>query len=400
MTILDIAQEMKGKLRDGYDASQAGGAARTSTMSYGTATADSVNGFVTIIMDNAVADGSAYDPADYEFTVACDSPISNGDRVAYIVIDGVGKAISLGGLTDMATTADTNAANAIAIANATGQYFFHDGNGAHVSTVANNPNSGRNVILNTQGLLFRDGTTNLAYFTPTSIALGMNCTINSTVGSEGTVALSLYNLVNLKLKRILFMPWYTGSTPPVGNTKSATVIDSAFVADEIQTGGHIDGNTALFNKLRSSEYYDGDGVLMDTTRGASAFLTNTAAASTTTSLAKVTLGSTIVRSDSNLFAKSSNGIQCKKAGTVLVSGEVYCQNLGTTNNLAVDIYKGTASQFEVVQSCGMTGFATAAITPRALTVAANDVISLYVKSTTAATSGIPVGGACLTVTYM
>lgn len=47
------------------------------------------------------------------------------------------------------------------IAEATGQYFWHDDNGAHVSTEKGNPAGGRNAVWNSLGMLFRAGAMNL-----------------------------------------------------------------------------------------------------------------------------------------------------------------------------------------------------------------------------------------------
>lgn len=58
---------------------------------------------------------------------------------------------------------------AMAIATATKQYFWHDTQGAHVGTIANNNNTGYNSLWNTNGMLFRENTTNLAAFTTSSI---------------------------------------------------------------------------------------------------------------------------------------------------------------------------------------------------------------------------------------
>lgn len=160
MTILDIAQAMRGKLRDGYSAPQAGGAALTSELSYGTAQADSLNGFVDILMDNMPAGGN---PADYTFSVACDSPISNGDRVAYITIDGVGKAVST------ATVAQI-AQDAADVANATNQYFWNDTNGIHVSTDEGDPDGARNILINSLGILLRKLGNTLVSITETAVA--------------------------------------------------------------------------------------------------------------------------------------------------------------------------------------------------------------------------------------
>lgn len=194
MTLLDVAQAMRGKLRDGYSAPQAGGAAMTSEMAYGTARADSVGGFVEIVMDNMPAGA---DPDDYAFTVACDAPISALDRVALVTINGTSKAVSTATVASIAQSAS-------ATATATNQYFFHDANGAHVATVAGDPDSGRNVTLNSYGLLFRDGTTDLAEFTPTEIKLGENCTLADLDDQVGTVSVDLMHLATLELlmKRI------------------------------------------------------------------------------------------------------------------------------------------------------------------------------------------------------
>ena len=189
MTMLDIAQAMRGKLRDGYSAPQAGGAAMTSEMAYGTARADSVGGFVEIVMDNMP---SGADPDDYAFTVACDAPISKDGRVALVTINGTSKAVSTATVAQIAQSAS-------ATATATNQYFFHDANGAHVATVAGDPDSGRNVTLNSYGLLFRDGATDLAEFTPTEIKLGENCTLADLDDQVGTVSVDLMHLATLNL---------------------------------------------------------------------------------------------------------------------------------------------------------------------------------------------------------
>ena len=49
------------------------------------------------------------------------------------------------------------ASDALDIANATGQYFWHDTNGAHISTESNEPDGERNSLWNSLGMLFRRG---------------------------------------------------------------------------------------------------------------------------------------------------------------------------------------------------------------------------------------------------
>lgn len=92
MSVLDIAQQRKGKLRDGYSTNKAGASEAKTRVEYGTAQGDSSGGFVEIMVDNS----------DESFEVACDSPISDGDRVAYISTNGNGKAVSVSTLADMA----------------------------------------------------------------------------------------------------------------------------------------------------------------------------------------------------------------------------------------------------------------------------------------------------------
>lgn len=163
MTILDIAQSMKGRLRDGLSPTQSGTQPGESEVSFGTATADSSGGFVSIIIDGAPTDDPGYDPADYTFTVPCDSPVTAGDRVSYISDAGRAKAVSV-------ATLSTIAQNADAIATATDQHFWADTNGVHVSTDDDDPAGAQNIVMNSAGVLLREGSDYLAAFTPSAVA--------------------------------------------------------------------------------------------------------------------------------------------------------------------------------------------------------------------------------------
>lgn len=55
-------------------------------------------------------------------------------------------------------TDDTTAKAAQATANATANYFSHDAAGAHVGSVSGNPDSGKNLLMATGKIAFRDGT--------------------------------------------------------------------------------------------------------------------------------------------------------------------------------------------------------------------------------------------------
>ena len=165
MTLLDIAQGMRGNLRDGYSPLQAGAASEDSSVRFGTAVSDSEGGYVTIRMDGAPQEGdSDYDEnGDYTFTVPCDSPISEGSRVSYISAEGRGKAVSVATLAQIAEGAD-------AIATATNQHFWADGNGVHVSTDEADPAGDQNIVMNANGVLLREQSANLAAFTPSAVA--------------------------------------------------------------------------------------------------------------------------------------------------------------------------------------------------------------------------------------
>lgn len=183
MTILDIAQSMKGRLRDGLSQTQSGTQPGESEVAFGTAAADSSGGFVSIIMDGAPTDDPDYDPADYTFEVPCDSPITAGDRVSYISDAGRGKAVSLGTLTQIAEDAD-------AIATATDQHFWADTNGVHVSTDEDDPAGAQNIIMNSAGVLLREGSDYLAAFTPSAVAFydgngNSSSNITASFGSTG-----------------------------------------------------------------------------------------------------------------------------------------------------------------------------------------------------------------------
>ena len=61
----------------------------------------------------------------------------------------------------VARTAQTLAKDAKAIADATGQFFWHDDSGAHVSTEKGNAAGKQNALWNSLGMLFRTGANNL-----------------------------------------------------------------------------------------------------------------------------------------------------------------------------------------------------------------------------------------------
>lgn len=98
--------------------------------------------------------------------------VAAGDTISYEIQGGrvnvTGNASdpaagerAVGAVRKVANAARELARDAKAIAEATGQYFWHDDNGAHVSTEKDNPAGPQNTIWNSLGMLFRVGTTNL-----------------------------------------------------------------------------------------------------------------------------------------------------------------------------------------------------------------------------------------------
>jgi hypothetical protein len=110
----------------------------------------------------------------------------------------------------------------------------------------------------------------------------------------------------------------------------------------------------------------------------------TSSSSTPTSNTKAALNS-ITSTSSNLFALSKNGIQCKRAGYVIITGGWYAHNISSGGG-AILIYKNTSSQGEFVQSVANgVGVAAPVFPPRVISVAADDVIYLYWRSTNSGT---------------
>ena len=81
----------------------------------------------------------------------------------------------------VAAAAGRLAEDAKIIAEATGQFFWHDDNGAHISTEKGNPTGSRNALWNSLGMLFRTGATNLL-----AIVAGSNSGIDVYDGTGNT----------------------------------------------------------------------------------------------------------------------------------------------------------------------------------------------------------------------
>ena len=133
---------------------------------------------------------------------------------------------------------------------------------------------------------------------------------------------------------------------------------------------------------------------------ATATATKSSSTTTATTNTKITLNS-ITSSDSSIFSISSGGIKCALAGTVLVSASMYENNIASGNGgFACRIMNGSnlVGAELVAPFTTSSLMATVTAAPRAITVAANDIIYLYHRSTKAGT--IPANAAYLTVQYI
>ena len=73
-----------------------------------------------------------------------------------------------------ANTANTTAIEAKEQAMTTSNHFFHDSEGAHVTTAENDATTGKNILIGSESMDIRNGTDILAQFSATGIKLGVN----------------------------------------------------------------------------------------------------------------------------------------------------------------------------------------------------------------------------------
>ena len=173
MAILDeLAARLSGRSRAEENIVSTDATTRTYI---GTATSDSSDGSVYVALSEDVTMPDDYDG---EHGVGVEMPttvgVSEGDEVVVTVFGGgTMKAPVVTGnhgwgdaVQEQAANAETIAEQAEAVANATGQHFWPDDDGVHVTEVTQDEwndstgtsyHSGANVLLNALGQLFRDG---------------------------------------------------------------------------------------------------------------------------------------------------------------------------------------------------------------------------------------------------
>lgn len=141
-TELELAQRMFGQ-------STGGGLGQGVRRISATAIADSADGTVELDVGGETVE------------VPVVGHVSSGDEVSVLVEDGVAYAIGTDGWGD---AVQTTASSAEAIATAVNQHVWTDTSGVHVTEQDQDDTTGANVLLNSQGLLLRDGTDDLAAF--------------------------------------------------------------------------------------------------------------------------------------------------------------------------------------------------------------------------------------------
>lgn len=214
-----------------------------------TGSSASADGTAYLVMDADVtpAEGVGDDTDQTVIDVPTSPSVAEGDEVIMTLVgDGPLKTpvvMANPGFGDrqqaQITNAQALATAAEAIASATGQYFWDDGNGAHVTQVtrdewedSSDPNyqSGPNSLWNSLGMLFRDGLNNLLAILTSGIAI------------------------------------YDGT----GNT--ADHILAEFTSDHVRIGGNVPDGTGVESAVQffdqtethdtdmtASTYFDGDG---------------------------------------------------------------------------------------------------------------------------------------------
>lgn len=174
MDAFDLASKLFGNSR----AESRGDVSNSLDILTATGAGDSSDGAATVYLDADVTPADDYDGDDYAIGIPTSPNVIEGDSVL-VGLTGSGPlktpaVISNPGSGDrmqvQISNAETLAEQAEAVASATGQHFWPDDDGVHVTEVTQDEwsdstspsyHSGANVLLNALGQLFRDGLNNI-----------------------------------------------------------------------------------------------------------------------------------------------------------------------------------------------------------------------------------------------
>ena len=141
----------------------------------GLATSDSADGLVRVDLMGYTVSQDGEQSLELPTTV----DVKEGDTVQVTLVGGTGKSPIVTGVVgggdrlsnnvqDAVQTAQ-DAAEAVAEVADVTHYFWHDNDGAHVTTEPDDATTGPNTLIDSTGMYVRDGTTNLAQFTDPTI---------------------------------------------------------------------------------------------------------------------------------------------------------------------------------------------------------------------------------------
>lgn len=141
----------------------------------GTATSDSADGLVMVDLEGYTI--SEDDQQSLELPTTVD--VHEGDTVQVTLVGGVAKSPivtgvvgggdRLSGNVQEAVQTAQDAAEAVAEVADVTHHFWHDDDGAHVTTEPDDATTGPNTLIDSNAMYVRDGTTNLAQFTDPTI---------------------------------------------------------------------------------------------------------------------------------------------------------------------------------------------------------------------------------------
>lgn len=179
MDAFDLASRLFGNSR----AESRGDVSNRLDMLTATGAGDSSDGAATVYLDADVTPADDYDGDDYAIGIPTSPNVIEGDGVL-VGLTGSGAlktpvVISNPGSGDrmqvQISNAETLAQQAEAVATATGQHFWSDTDGAHVTEAERDDwessHTGANSLWNSLGMLFRDGLNNLLAVLTSGIAI-------------------------------------------------------------------------------------------------------------------------------------------------------------------------------------------------------------------------------------
>lgn len=246
MDAFDLASRLFGNSR----AESRGDVSNSLDILTATGAGDSSDGAATVYLDADVTPADDYDGDDYAIGIPTSPNVIEGDGVL-VGLTGSGAlktpvVISNPGSGDrmqvQISDAETLAEQAEAVATATGQHFWSDTDGAHVTEATREDwettHTGANSLWNSLGMLFRDGLNNLLAVLTSGIAI---------YDGNGNAASNI-------LAEFMSDHVRVGGNVPVGS--GGTDVAGAAVQFFDQTDTHGSGIEAAMSLDEASDYYD------------------------------------------------------------------------------------------------------------------------------------------------